>query len=792
MYEADNSRLQRTVMLLIFCQLGCSAGTSMPGDNSGGDVVEPGIATRPSNTTCLAGARPGTTAGTLDSEPVFAGVAGISFVTDLQRAPAAFAGWLLANQDGRVLYIADGSTTAEELVNLSTLAGTDFASGGEKGLLGLAVDPAFPSIARPERMRFYLSYTGLSRSYITRFDATMQTGVSPQVSQISAEETLISVRQPYGTHNGGALRFAANGLLYATYGDGGSARGPHCAAQNFTTLLGKLLRIDVSGETGYRIPESNPFYWQTDAETTPSALCSELAGADPVTDQPDTSYTAPCPEIFAWGLRNPFRISIDRVANTVWLGDVGQDFAEDVDRIDADLPPSRALDSSTRNFGWPLFEGLREWDNAACQVLLNSPTARPEIVAAPPAYYYLHQNTSRWGVTVGPVYRGSALGGSFSGKLLFSDFGTGEFWAAASPYLETAPVDSSALSLATLPRIYGFAQDDNGEVYVLGGGVRRLVLSGGTVTTLPEMLSDTGCVDALDAKQPAAGLIPYNVNSRLWSDGALKKRFMALPNGMQIDRSGNCGSLNEVDCLARGDWDFPRGTVLVKTFAVAQTLVETRLFMRHDDGGWAGYTYVWNDEQTDAVLIDASETKNGWRAPSRAECLGCHTQAAGRALGPTTAQLNRDFTYPSGITSNQLSTFEHLDLFEQPLLADPKDLPRLADPSIDDGRATLGQRSRAYLDANCSFCHRPGGFGPTLDARFTTPFTAGQICDQDSVLEPGKKLLAPGVSTDSVISQRMHLLGVGQMPPAPFARSTVDIAATTLIDQWIDSLNGCP
>src|SRR5207249_1359813 len=152
-------------------------------------------------------------------------------------------------------------------------------------------------------------------------------------------------------------------------------------------------------------------------------------------------------------------------------------------------------------------------------------------------------------------------------------------------------------------------------------------------------LSETGCVLASDATKPSSGIIPFAVNAELWSDGAAKQRWLALPNGTHISVG------------ADGDFAFPIGTVLMKQFSLGGARVETRLFVRHADGEWGGYSYEWNDAQTDATLLASGKVKQvgaqSWTFPSRSDCLLCHTSAAGRALGPEVGQLNGSITYPA-------------------------------------------------------------------------------------------------------------------------------------------------
>jgi mono/diheme cytochrome c family protein len=185
--------------------------------------------------------------------------------------------------------------------------------------------------------------------------------------------------------------------------------------------------------------------------------------------------------------------------------------------------------------------------------------------------------------------------------------------------------------------------------------------------------------------------------------------------------------------LADGDWDFPNGTVLMKNFSVGSRLIETRLFMRDADA-WAGYSYEWNAQQTDATLLPGGATRDigdgqQWVFPSESQCMRCHTTAAGGALGPETAQMNRDFLYAqTGRTANQLYTLNHIQTLTPPI-ADPAAEPRLPDPA--DPAASLAERARAYLHSNCSACHRPGGpTGSTMDLRYTTALNETGSCNE--------------------------------------------------------------
>jgi hypothetical protein len=231
--------------------------------------------------------------------------------------------------------------------------------------------------------------------------------------------------------------------------------------------------------------------------------------------------------------------------------------------------------------------------------------------------------------------------------------------------------------------------------------------------------------------------------------------------------------------------------VLIKEFSVGGKRVETRLLVHHDDGDWAGYSYEWADDQSDATLLPASKTKdlgNGqsWYFPSRSDCLRCHTQAAGRSLGLETLQMNRDAPTGGG---NQLDLLTAMGAFDAPLGGAPATLPAL--PHIDDMNAPLDARARAYLHANCAFCHRMNGTAPAPpDWRFALTLAETGACNgtpQDGDLgHTGAKVIAPGMPDLSVASLRAKATDAYRMPP--LASHVVDADGTALLDAWITSL----
>lgn len=297
--------------------------------------------------------------------------------------------------------------------------------------------------------------------------------------------------------------------------------------------------------------------------------------------------------------------------------------------------------------------------------------------------------------------------------------------------------------------------------------------------------------------EPADGLIPYSVITPLWSDGAVKTRWMALPEKTKIHFA------------TAGEWQFPAGTVFVKTFQLPvddtnpQILrrLETRLLVRDTNGYVYGASYKWRTDHSDADLVTAGITEpikiktatgtrtQNWFYPGRQDCLTCHTTASGGVLGIKTRQLNGDFEYPDGVTDNQLRAWNHIGLFDTRL--DEDDIPRFARlVAVTNTAAPLELRARSYLDANCAQCHRPGGVEAFFDIRFDTPLEKQGLIN-GPVANPlgisGAKIIVPGDVSKSVLFHRVNMVGDGQMPP--LARNVTDTNAVAVLAAWIHSLS---
>jgi uncharacterized repeat protein (TIGR03806 family) len=388
-------------------------------------------------------------------------------------------------------------------------------------------------------------------------------------------------------------------------------------------------------------------------------------------------------------------------------------------------------------------------------------------------------------VTGGYVYRGSVMPG-LVGNYVFGDFVSGRIWRlvddGSGGYTADELIDSAYL-------VASFAEDQNGELYVVdhGGQIFRIDDGGGLgvdPNPLPDLLSQTGCFTPANPSAPAAGLVPYSVAAPFWSDGADKERWMAIPNGTTIG------------IAADGDFLYPNGTVLAKHFRLDGALIETRLFMRHPDGAWAGYTYEWNAQETDAAIVIGGKTVNisgqDWLFPDANQCLTCHTAAAGFSLGLEVGQLNGDHLYPTGRTANQLATLDAVRMFAS-VFGNPNVQPALPDLTAAGG--SLDDRARAYLHTNCAQCHQPGGPTPVqIDLRYSTALAGTGTCGvQPQSGELGIQnaaIVAPGAPDRSVLLERIIRRGdPAQMPP--LATFLPDANGITLIRDWISSLVAC-
>jgi uncharacterized repeat protein (TIGR03806 family) len=369
---------------------------------------------------------------------------------------------------------------------------------------------------------------------------------------------------------------------------------------------------------------------------------------------------------------------------------------------------------------------------------------------------------------------------------------------------DTGPLDTGALDTGppdTGPAPFGL------ETLVYNEACVVEVVHPDETITVAATVTETGCYSNVAEQVPVPALIPFSLNSPLWTDGVEKRRFMAIPPGTRVEYHPEYS------------WKFPIGAILMKEF-VLQTddndpgslaILETRFLVKYADRFWRGYSYRWNEEGTEATLMDNTvvdvlldyevteadgETRMHTHVfPARITCLQCHAPRANGGNGTQTAQMNRDFDWTpfGGTIDNQLRTLEHIGLFAAPLPAPPNELPRLVDPA--DETATLEDRARSYLHANCAHCHRDNGSAVT--STFWIPWEASLAASnacigRDSGGTPGDACesldvrLVPGDSAGSLIRCVMES---GSMPPVGTYQP--DPTRQVVFD-WIDSLTTCP
>ena len=308
---------------------------------------------------------------------------------------------------------------------------------------------------------------------------------------------------------------------------------------------------------------------------------------------------------------------------------------------------------------------------------------------------------------------------------------------------------------------------------------------------LPPLISTLGVFADLKSLTVATDVIPYEVNSPLWSDGSAKRRWFRLPAS---------ASRASVGWTAQGPWTFPAGTLFIKQFdmnsATTSRRLETRILVVNDDQTTSGATYLWNQAGDDAARVDAAQlsTITGadgrplvWGFPGRQDCAQCHTPKSGYLLAVTTAQLMR-----SVAGHEQIAVWRGAGIFaDPPLDAELKRLVPYA--SLDDASASLEWRARSYLVANCAHCHLPDGTPAKFDARSHIPLTQAGLIG----VKPEKpvaatagadvRLVAPGHPNHSLLIQRMSTLAVGERMP-PIASQAVDANAVALLREWIAAM----
>jgi len=632
--------------------------------------------------------------------------------------------YVLENE-GRVYRFENDPQVSEKTLVLDFSENMSVAWPYTNGALGMALHPEFGQADSPNRGYIYVLYEAYDGTdhfaRLARFTLPEDGGLA----DLSTETVLIDQHDGVpDAHLGGGLAFSLEGFLYVGLGDEGGRPDKHGEAQSISAesgLFAGIMRIDVdqvggeishpirlqpvNGRTaGYYIPSDNPFIGQDQA----------------------------LEEYYAMGLRNPLHLSFDRVTGELWEGEVGHYEFEEINLIQAG-----------GNYGWSYREGVEPYHGSPLRGRQPDNYVGFEV---DPVICWPHRDSNNCAIG-GFVYRGERFPELY-GKYIYGDNGSGRVWGLTRK--EDGTVDNELLTYVdsmSAAGLLGFGEDAQGELYMCIGGTpgngegRILTLErvpdSEQAIEFPPTLSDTGLFEDVATLTPSAGLLAYEVNSPLWSDGAAKQRWFSVPQGEAIQFS-------ETEA-----WRFPAGTIFAKHFELPiderdpslTRRLETRVLVRPASGeGVFGATYRWDEDQQEAYLLDdglreqiavtdsaGNPGTQTWVYPSRHECIMCHNRNAGYVLGVNTRQLNGpgggEHLLPG---ENQLAGLERLGLFDVALAhPDLTEYQHLV--NVGDESASLEERSRSYIDANCSHCHRPGGRAQQwIDARYNADWQPGQ------------------------------------------------------------------
>lgn len=629
-------------------------------------------------------------------------------------------------------------------------------------LYGLAFHPKFSA-----NRKVYLCYVvGGELPEGTRVSEFTMTDTQPPRLRHETERQLLAWRG--GGHNGGALAFGPDGYLYISAGDAGPASPPDPlrTGQDLTDFPSSVLRIDIDKTTGtkpYGIPQDNPFVELKDVR----------------------------PEIWAYGFRNPWKITFDPKSGDLWVGDVGWELWELVFRVE-----------KGGNYGWAAVEGR--------QSVLKGIATGPSPIS-PPTIDHPHSEAAS--ITGGYVYHGKSLP-KLTGKYIYGDYQSGFVWAATWDGVKLQKLEKIA---ETGLRLVSFGLDHAGELLLLEhertNQLYRLEPNPAAATQsssrFPKKLSETGLYADTNTLAPNPGVRPYRINAPAWADGTKSSRLMALPPNGKAEIDANTGQ-----------WRLPDGSALARTVTVdvpgsaTPRRLETQILLRQQ-GAWAAYSYLWNAEGTDAtlvpaegasVVVDRTDPTQGneryrwrYRVSARAECVLCHNpwaESKNTVYGPQSASplaLNRSqLDHPSKYnhdTYNELATWATGTAVATDVPGPAKTLF-----AATDREASPERRARSWLHVNCSQCHAFNAGGAAtiiLEAWAKTEQMnlVGKKPQQgDLGLGSEAMLVKPGVPEQSVLFARVAKHGPGHMPR--LGSREVDRDGVALLAAWIEALGG--
>lgn len=672
----------------------------------------------------------------------------------------------------------------------------------DAGALGIVLHPLFGDPLFPDKQLLFVYYK-------TKPDASIwdEKGFSvlskfrwddnAGVFDLDSEEKLIQQYDRYPWHNGGPMVFGPDGFLYFSVGDEGKDEFQVISTQRLDGgFFNGVFRIDVDNDP----VRSHPIRRQPLSNANPPEGWEGTfsQGYSIPNDNPWLSEDGDIlEEFYALGARSPFTINYDEESDEIWLIDTGSDKREEINRV-------RKGD----NLQWPYKEGTLDSDEH------DKPN---DLIGSEKPPYFEYERSYGTCVVGGSLYRNTKFPTLFD-HYIYGDFTSNKIAVITTDGPTTALLNKVLISnitahpvtLPTKPGITGIHELRDGRILVTVMGenhetdgaileLERTVV----VEDPPKLLSQLGVFTNLETLDIIPGLIPYDVNSPLWSDGAKKRRWVAIPNDGQYDNPEE-----QIQFKADDPWGFPKGTVFVKHFEVPTTTdtngpvtkLETRFFVITKDGRPYGITYRWNDEGTDAELLTIGDQReidifdNGqfshtqtWDFPSRTQCITCHNPNAEYVLGVNTLQLNRTNQY-NGSNVNQIDYFNDLGLFVNNV-TNPGSYNKLV--KVDGNESTLENRIRSYLDSNCSSCHREGGIPSLyLDFRYKRTQNIQSIFglqSQSHASTTNSVIVKPGDHADSELWMRDASLDDNRMPP--IGRNMVDQIYVDSLAKWIDLID---
>jgi uncharacterized repeat protein (TIGR03806 family) len=728
--------------------------------------------------------------GNLPYEPAFPN---IEFDSPLTFNEIPSGGKIIIGQrDGQIYWFDKDPEVREKhlMLDLSSKVGVVW----DGGFLGMALHPRFGD---PGFNHFYVFYStkdanGNDYPDFVGLQSCTESGdfgnylilsrytADPLTLEVAENSELIMLQlKMWGTgHRGGGMLFGDDGFLYLTTGD----QSRFVNAQDIVNNLdGGVLRLDVDSDPA----KSHP----------PVRTMPEDAGfPDEITGQGywipnDNPFLSPegsnFEEYWSMGHRSPHRMTKDRLTGQLYIGEVGGGVHEEVNVV-----------KKGKNYGWPVYEGTA-FNTVGCMTELynNMPHERPLAE---------FDRADANSLTGGYVYRGSEIPELY-GKYICADYGIGEeIWT-----VDIVTGEYEQIGNFTSTDIISFGEDKEGELYILKLFTSTLYKMKATEefsNDIPLFLSETGAFADLQTLEPSSGFIPYTLIESFWSDGAIKKRWLGIPNDGSPDSEEE-----RIQYSEEGDWNFPAGTVIIKHFELPidetdpsrTRRLETRFSIKTSAGKFYFLSYKWNEEGTDAALLETGleeaygiQEANGgvriqsWEYPGPAECQTCHKSVTGGTLGLKSRYLNTDFTYPSGMTSNQLVTLSSLGFIATPITPmDAEDI--LTYKAIDDLEASLEERARSYLDLNCGYCHRAetgnrGNFDLSLNltTEQTGLLNAGF---NESLGIEDERIVYGGDAEKSILYHRMNSTDPAIRMP-PLSKNVIDTPAVQLIAEWINQL----